>query len=502
MSIAFGILLGLCGSIAINTGNNLQSYGMHFLELNGSEDLGLCDSWYWIVGTVIFLGGACLNFASFGFAPQSTLASLGSIQFVCNILFGKLLLEKVITWKMLFGSLLAVGGTVLAVCFASREAAEIRDVQDLVSLWNNLYWIAYTVILVVVAALIHFAYNLLDLRDSKYNLEIVMATMYAVLSALFGTLSVVFAKTLAKLLELQTQNINTLTEWYSYVTAVSWLVLMAFWLYRLNSALGLYNPLLIIPLLQSSFILFSNISGGLYFQEFNYMEPMMWVGFCSGVVIMFIGIFLLVPSNEEADSDREFDESNIRESNLGHRKDMANFFMTGAGRMHQYQWDLRLQKIMNERRLTDLGGKKSLTAIEAALVKQLHLSIMEADTWIKSEDELAECFSSGGQVESYKIKDLMIKCVESERALKKGNVIVKKCEENVRREEIRNSRFLEAKNKMGGLIPLPENDNRTVQVGQGQVVLSLESESSSSVCNPDFAEGTEESVFVVRSVDL
>jgi len=500
MSVAFGILLGLFGSIATNTGNNLQSYGMHLLELQGSEDLGLCDSWYWIVGTAIFISGAFLNFASFGFAPQSTLASLGSIQFVCNILFGKLLLKKVITWKMFLGLLLAVGGTVLAVMFASRDAAEISDVQDLVDLWNNLYWIAYTVILVVVAALIHFTYNVLDLKDSKYNLEIVMATMYAVLSALFGTLSVVFAKTLAILLELQTQNINTFSEWYSYVTAVSWLVLMAFWLYRLNSALSLYNPLLIIPLLQSSFILFSNISGGLYFQEFNYMKPIMWVGFCSGVFIMFIGIFLLVPSNEGADSDNELNESNIRESNLGHRKDVANFFMTGAGRMHQYQWDLRLQKILNERRLTDLGGKKSLTKIEADLVRQLHRSIVEADSWIKSEDQLAECFSVE-QVEACKIKDLMIKCVESERALKKGNVMVKKCEENVRQEEIRNSLLLEAKNKKGGLIPSTEKDNETVKMGQGQVP-NQERDSSSSVRTPDLAEGTDESVLVMSSNEV
>jgi len=494
MSIAFGIILGLCGSIAINSGNNLQSYGMHLLELECREDLGLCDSWYWVLGTVVFIAGAFLNFASFGFAPQSTLASLGSIQFVCNILFGKLLLEKVITWKMLFGSSLAVGGTVLAVCFASKEAAEINDVQDLVGLWHNYYWIAYIVILVVVAVIIHFTYKVLDLKDSKFNLEIVMATMYAVFSALFGTLSVVFAKLLAKLLELQTHNINTFSEWYSYVTAVSWLVLMAFWLYRLNHALALYNPLLIIPLLQSSFILFSNISGGLYFQEFNFMKPVMWVGFCSGVIIMFIGIFLLVPPNEESDANDGLDDLNMRESMLGHRKDVANFFMTGAGRMHQYQWDFRLQKILNERRLTDLGGKKSLTKVEAELVKQLHKSILEADTWIKSEDELVECFN-GGVVESCKIKDLMIECVERERSVKKENVMVEKIEENVRLEEIRNSLLLGAKNKKGGLIPSVKSVNETEQMGQERTCSQERASNASD-------DGTDESILVMRIADL
>lgn len=54
----------------------------------------------WIFGTVVFVSGSLLNFASYGFAPQSMLASLESIQFVTNILFGKFLLKAEVTKKM------------------------------------------------------------------------------------------------------------------------------------------------------------------------------------------------------------------------------------------------------------------------------------------------------------------------------------------------------------------------------------------------------------------
>lgn len=43
----------------------------------------------WCCGAVLLVVGSLVNFASFGFAPQSLLASLGSVQFVSNVVFGK-----------------------------------------------------------------------------------------------------------------------------------------------------------------------------------------------------------------------------------------------------------------------------------------------------------------------------------------------------------------------------------------------------------------------------
>ena len=48
---------------------------------------------------------------------------------------------------------------------------------------------------------------------------------------------------------------------------------------------------------QSNYILFATISGGIYFQEFNDMEPYQWVGFCVGICIMFVGLYLLAPED-------------------------------------------------------------------------------------------------------------------------------------------------------------------------------------------------------------
>merc|ERR1712023_37725 len=98
-----GVGLGLLGSVAINMGNNLQSLGMqrmhtlalldaeqakYRLETEGQEvdpdnlpNPNLCKSRTWIIGTTVFVTGSLLNFASFGFAAQSLLASLEAVQF-------------------------------------------------------------------------------------------------------------------------------------------------------------------------------------------------------------------------------------------------------------------------------------------------------------------------------------------------------------------------------------------------------------------------------------
>ncbi|CAM9689339.1 unnamed protein product, partial [Discosporangium mesarthrocarpum] len=43
----------------------------------------------WLGGALTLLLGSLINFVSLSFAPQSLLASLGSVQFVSNVVFGK-----------------------------------------------------------------------------------------------------------------------------------------------------------------------------------------------------------------------------------------------------------------------------------------------------------------------------------------------------------------------------------------------------------------------------
>jgi len=376
-NMAIGIFLGLSGSIAINTGNNLQSLGMYNLEqkakaMGDHEEQNACKSTLWISGTVVFLSGALLNFSSYGFAPQSTLASLESIQFVTNLFLGKWLLKKEISRRMYFGTFLTVGGTVMAVLFSSREGATIEVILDLILLWEDLVWISYLIFVVVLALILYLTNSFYErkkrakkesgttlTKDTQTINEVVvnknreiskntLAVIYAVFSALFGTLSVVFAKILADLLELQTYGISIFTHWFTYLTLLSWLILMTYWLMRLNNALRLYNPMVIIPLLQVNFIFFAITSGGIFFQEFNYMEVQQWVLFTIGVALMFLGIYLLVPPEDFQISKKK---PQRRRSTINEKqRKLSEYLMTGPSRGNHMEF---------ERRLTDGVLKKT-----------------------------------------------------------------------------------------------------------------------------------------------
>lgn len=103
----------------------------------------------------------------------------------------------------------------------------------------------------------------------RHGLLILQVT-YATWSAIFGTQSVVQAKCLAQLLGQQLEgNEDVFETWFLYACLFAWLALTGVWLYRMNEALGKYNPMFMIPLLQINFIFLAILTGSVYFKEFD-----------------------------------------------------------------------------------------------------------------------------------------------------------------------------------------------------------------------------------------
>ena len=75
----------------------------------------------------------------------------------------------------------------------------------------------------------------------------------------------------------------------------TWLLLVAYWLRRLDLGLKLFPPVFIIPVMQVFFILFAIVCGGIYFREFEAYGPLQFTGFCIGVVLILGGVYALAP---------------------------------------------------------------------------------------------------------------------------------------------------------------------------------------------------------------
>jgi hypothetical protein len=335
----WGVAFGLLGSVAINTGNNLQSFGMKKLqdakttrnEMESTppddegnavrfharneapctpdypeprqeetkEDINLCQSRIWIIGTFIFLTGSALNFVSYGLAAQSVLASLEAIQFVTNLVYSKFLLHVRILPRMMGGTVLICGGTVLVVAFGN-DKNELLSFDDLLKKYRNPLFLSYLAFVVVAATLLHAVHAHYTKSAEKGaplpHSELILPISYAIFSAFFGTLFVVQAKVFMKMLQYAAVACkNLLLEPLFYTTIITALPLVAVWLHRLNEALSLFEPIFIIPLIQSNFIIWAIISGGIYFEEFNDFSGVSWAGFLGGLIVIFYGLYQLRP---------------------------------------------------------------------------------------------------------------------------------------------------------------------------------------------------------------
>lgn len=282
-------------------------------------------------GTFIFVFGSFINFAAFALAAASVLAPLEAVQFITNLVFGSIVHGHTISGKMKIGSVLTAMGTIIAVSFGPMSVNEF-EIDDLLCFWEAPLWIAYVVLAYAAAMLImiywYFANQQLEksraeqasaapptahrngngppaaalaaVKPWKYSMTF-LPVAYALSSALIGTQSVVQAKCLSEIVSMLVlgKAEQTMSSFFTYVVIAYFIGTVGFWLYRLNDALGKYDTLFIIPLLQASYIIFATIAGGTYFQEFATLGWGQFLAFFGGIAVMLVGLCLLIPANPE-----------------------------------------------------------------------------------------------------------------------------------------------------------------------------------------------------------
>ena len=268
---AIGVLMGCVGSIGINIGQNIQASGLQALpEL---ERVRPCQSRKHNVGLGIFVSFSMLNFSALALAPASICTPLESIQFVTNIFWNKFVNDAVVSRRMVSGVGLAVAGTGLSVAFGASSSG-CHTLEELAALWSdNGIWWAYLTISNTVAVASYTTYKLYVRRLKQVAAKLapaplphhrlVMPITYTLGSALAGGAQmIVHSKVLAEILALLVSQGDTrvFTHWLLYVELALVAVCGVIWVVKLTQCLGLFDPLLILPLMVGSFILFGGIA--------------------------------------------------------------------------------------------------------------------------------------------------------------------------------------------------------------------------------------------------
>ena len=340
---AIGVILIIVGSLGNNLGNNLvslaheqkretvknearikraiskceakenseplkiaesESAKTQAVSITGNESQKPKHGDYRVIGTIIFILGNLFTFGSFGFGAQSLLASLESIQFVSNLFFAKYVHNEVVSNRMLVATLSIVGGNVMVVIFADHEAVLLTSNQMIHEYVTNTIYQGYMIAAGIVFAITHYTYShyyhsrVILRRPLLWNHSFMEPFCYAASSAIIGTQAVLNSKCMAILIQVTiTGKQNEFTTWYIYFILGIWLILVAYWLNRLDNGLMMYPPLFIIPVMQVFFVFFAIICGGLYFQEFLEFTVFQFIGFSIGVAMILSGVYGLAPTD-------------------------------------------------------------------------------------------------------------------------------------------------------------------------------------------------------------
>lgn len=304
-----GAFINLFGSIAINFGTNLLKLGHDEREkhavlgegINGKTILRPIISFQsWRIGILFFAFGNALNFISFGYAAQSLLAALGSVQFVSNIAFAYVVLNKIVTVKVVVATTFIVLGNTFLVAFGNHQSP-VYTQDQLAEKYSNITFLFYCLLLVMVVIMHHYIYRrgewLLSIpgKDFSPYWKLIIPFSYAVVSGAIGSCSVLFAKSLSNLLRLSMSSSYRLDSWFTYSILLLFLCTAGFWMARLNEGLAQFDAILIVPMFQIAWTFFSIITGFVYFQEYQVMDVLRTVMFILGMISVFIGISLLAP---------------------------------------------------------------------------------------------------------------------------------------------------------------------------------------------------------------
>jgi hypothetical protein len=279
----------------------------------GGTGTGGANRLLWLMGIVSFLLGSAVNFYSMSFAPQSLLSSLGSVQFLSNVAFGKLILREVVTRRIILGTALIMIGNCITIATSSRQSVSY-NLSTLISFYDSEYK-ALLLVGACTALTLHLTYVRYRASREGGNIlrgsDFVMPASYATCSAIVGTQGAIQAKCISEMINLSIRGDNQFNTPFSFAIIFLWISATAFWLIRMNRALAMFHGLFIIPALQVFWTFFSSVTGGVFFKEFRKMNAATISLFFIGEFFVFWGVYLLAPRTQIERAKRASTEDGV-----------------------------------------------------------------------------------------------------------------------------------------------------------------------------------------------
>ncbi len=104
-------------------------------SLKAQQKLYLLD-WKWIVGLILQIVGAMMDFSALSVAPASVVAPLGSLTLVTNVCLAPIMHNEKLSNITIIATSLIIVGTITSVIFSPRTVA-VETTQEVFNLFKT-----------------------------------------------------------------------------------------------------------------------------------------------------------------------------------------------------------------------------------------------------------------------------------------------------------------------------------------------------------------------------
>jgi hypothetical protein len=299
----FGVVLAIFGTI-------ISAIGNHFIQKShqvtsstgerggsstsqtkkggGNSTIDLSSQvYFWFGNICVTLLGTTLGILALTYAPQSLISPLGGLTIVWNLMLAMIPFFGGIRPKSIeyVATSITLLGTVIIVWLGPENRGQ-----------KNTFWLFLNPKFGLLVLIYSGIGALLESASRSQN-KLYRRISSGATGGIVGGLSNVFAKSAA---DFYSGN-HVIDEQHDFGTfalvVIIALGLAISQLMFLNSALANYAAVQVVPIYQTTLIIFATISGGVAFDEFGGFSLLQYVGFSFGVCISVIGVAVLASSS-------------------------------------------------------------------------------------------------------------------------------------------------------------------------------------------------------------
>ncbi|GJE84939.1 magnesium transporter NIPA-domain-containing protein [Phanerochaete sordida] len=248
----------------------------------------------WWTGFTLMNIGEIGNFISYGFAPASVVAPLGTFALVANCIFAPLMLKERFRKRDFLGVMIAIVGAVTVVLSANPSDTKF-DTPALLHALAQKPFIVYAAIYVVGAVILS------GLSEGQAGEKYVFVDVG--LCAIFGGFTVLSTKAFSSLLT--REGFEVFTQWITYPILAVLVGTGVGQIRYLNRALMRFDSKIVVPAQFVTFNLSAILGSAILYQDFRRASFHQIVTFLYGCGATFVGVFLIAWAHGEENGSQD-----------------------------------------------------------------------------------------------------------------------------------------------------------------------------------------------------